>query len=66
MPGTGWSLPELAVATGLDGLLTSYSWHHAMRAEKVLRDGAFAVELLWQTAARSGNTSEPARGLWDP
>lgn len=34
------------MAPALDGLLTFYSWHHALRAEKVLREGGFFVELV--------------------
>ncbi len=30
----------------LDGLLTFYSWHHAIRAEKMLREKGFQVALI--------------------
>ena len=30
----------------LDGLITFYSWHHALRAEKVLRKSGFHVSLI--------------------
>ena len=30
----------------LDGLLTFFASHHAIRAEKVLRDAGFAAELI--------------------
>ena len=30
----------------LDGLITFYSWHHALRAEKVLRKSGFRVSLI--------------------
>lgn len=30
----------------LDGLITFYSWHNSLRAEKVLRENAFQVSLI--------------------
>ncbi len=30
----------------LDGLITFYSWHHALRADKVLRENGFQVSLI--------------------
>ncbi len=30
----------------LNGLLTFYSWHHALRADKVLRENGFQVSLI--------------------
>ncbi|MBI2917363.1 MAG: DUF3343 domain-containing protein [Chloroflexi bacterium] len=49
------------MAEVLDGLLTFYSWHHALRAEKVLREGGFRVELIPAPRELSSNCGTALR-----